>query len=64
MAGDGVANPRIVAALGVNRPVLNWLGRFLANGLDSAGKVRPGANGSRRSPRVIRDRVVSDRRRC
>lgn len=43
MAGDGVANLRIAAALGISRPaVLNWRGRFLADGLDSVGRVRPG----------------------
>jgi len=43
MAGDGVANSRIATALGISRPtVLNWRGRFLADGLGSVGEVRPG----------------------
>ena len=43
MAGDGVANTRIAATLGIGRPtVLNWRGRFLIDGLDSVGEVRPG----------------------
>ena len=43
MAGEGVANSRIATTLGISRPtVLNWRARFLADGLDSVGKVRPG----------------------
>ena len=43
MAGDGVANSHIATTLGISRPtVLNWRARFLSDGLDSVGKVRPG----------------------
>ena len=43
LAGDGVANSRIATALGISRPtVLHWRARFLANGLDAVGIVRPG----------------------
>ena len=43
MAGDGVANSRIAARLGISRPtVLEWRSRFRSDGLDSVGEVRPG----------------------
>ena len=43
MAGDGVANSRIAARLGISRPTaLKWRSRFRSDGLDSVGEVRPG----------------------
>ena len=38
-----LANSHIATTLGISRPtVLNWRARFLSDGLDSVGKVRPG----------------------
>lgn len=43
LASDGMANSRIATALGVSRPtVLQWRARFLTDGLESVGAVRPG----------------------
>ena len=55
MAGDGVANTRIATTLGIGRPtVLNWRGRFLIDGLDSVGEVRPGRG---RKPEITAHQV-------
>ena len=43
LAGEGVANSRIATTLGISRPtLLQWRARFLTEGLDSVGAVRPG----------------------
>ena len=55
MAGDGVANSRIATTLGISRPtVLNWRWRFLTDGLDSVGVVRPGRG---RKPEITAHQV-------
>ncbi len=54
MAGDGVANSRIAAALGISRPtVLDQRARFRTEGLGS-GAVRPGRG---RKPEITAHQV-------
>ncbi len=55
MAGDGAANSRIATTLDISRPtLLSWRARFLTDGLDSVGDVRPGRG---RKPEITAHQV-------
>ena len=56
LAGDGVANTRIAAAVGVSpASVTNWRARFAAEGLKLFGPIRPGRG---RKPSIAAQKVA------
>jgi len=55
LAAEGIANTHIAEAVGVSRPtVLEWRKRFLAEGVETLGKTRPGRGAK---PKIKQEKI-------